>query len=170
MSPELIATIERHTEDDITFFRAHGQLTEERMELSGIPTLDDIGGKPRDQRVLHQQRAVLLTNPETIQRRLTYIHSGLPVQEAVSTAISRVNLTREQQRELQAASKIVQGVLTREKSRAKEKERKAALSKEDLAAEKTAAKAKANLKKEAKKTLVDEAFKKIENVSGIHMR
>ncbi len=67
------------TASDVEFFLQHGQLTEEQMTRSGIPIWDGDRNIPRDNGVLHHQRAVLLTHDATRERRQAYLNNGLPL-------------------------------------------------------------------------------------------
>lgn len=59
----------------VTVFLEKGMLTESDMDDAGIIKVEGRGRnkKAKDQRVIHQQRAVMLTDPETVSRQQAYL-------------------------------------------------------------------------------------------------
>lgn len=61
-------------EEMTAIFRQTGSLTEEQMDAAGIPSVRDFQRRqvPKDARLLHQQRAVVLTSPRGIAEYRAY--------------------------------------------------------------------------------------------------
>lgn len=78
-------------------------LKEAQYEESGIPTLDDPDDEPRDERALQNERAVLLSHPKTVERRLQQVNSSLPL----GNALMAPELSKQERKELQDAVKAV---------------------------------------------------------------
>ena len=144
-------------EIDEEFFREHGQLTEEQMDLSGIPTIiDESSSVPRHERQLINQRAVLITHKDTILRQQEAINSGMPLGNAIVTL-----QTPQERREAKTAAK---NVAANEKKIAKalaEANRKASMTKEQLDAEKLEKKIATEAKKKEKAQKLNDSYKLI---------
>jgi hypothetical protein len=72
-------------------FLNDGQVTETQMDEAGIPSIrmDDRRTAPKDKRTQNQQRAVLLSNPASRQRRKDWLQSRKKKEELnVTVAIT----------------------------------------------------------------------------------
>jgi hypothetical protein len=59
--------------DDLTsIFREQGFITEQQLDEAGIISVEDSRSKPKDQRVPHQQRAMILNTRQNIERLQEY--------------------------------------------------------------------------------------------------
>lgn len=103
LDQEMRTHMSEHLAHDVPLFRAQGRLTEAQYEESGIPTLDDPDDKPRDERALQNERAVLLSHPKTVERRLQQVNSSLPL----GNALMAPELSKQERKELQDAAKAV---------------------------------------------------------------
>ena len=65
--------MENKVEEIANIYRTKGILTEEDMDAANIISIDlDHRSKPKDQRVLHQQRAVIMNSEECVRRFQAY--------------------------------------------------------------------------------------------------
>jgi len=71
------------TEVDVLYFKTHGNITEEQLDRSNISTIPDANSVPRDQRPLQNQRAVLISHPETLSRFVSYENHGLEIGNSI---------------------------------------------------------------------------------------
>ena len=136
LTPDLLETMRAAQDGDVDFFLQHGQLTEEQMTRSGIPVFDAERGVPRDQSVLHHQRAVLLTHDATRDRRAEYINCGL---ELEPVAVDQT-MSKDEADQRKKDIKMLGTLQKRDQKKAQEAERIAGLTAEELAAEKEAKK------------------------------
>jgi hypothetical protein len=65
-------TMEAKLPDVKAFFRSNGYVTEQQMDDLGIASVNEEWAKPKDEKVLHQQRAVLINAAETISKYKLY--------------------------------------------------------------------------------------------------
>lgn len=136
LTTDLLETMRTAQDGDVDYFLQHGELTEEQMTLSGIPIFDAERGVPRDQAVLHHQRAVLLTHDETRDRRMEYLTGRLEL-EAVPVAH---NMSKEEEEQRKNDIKLVSRQQKLKRKKEQENERIAGLTEVELAAEKEAKK------------------------------
>jgi hypothetical protein len=54
-------------------FRTQGYITEKQLDDAGIMSVADGRSKPKDERVPHQQRAMILNSEENIKRLANYV-------------------------------------------------------------------------------------------------
>ena len=136
-----------HEDEDCKFFKIHGQLTEEKMDISGIPTIDQgTVSTPRDQRVLQNQRATLLTHPSTIARQQTTIGSS---SVGLGAAIMQIADAKERKVVRQYAKMVAKDEKSKQQKKLK-LEQKAAMTSDEIAAQKETKK-KAREEKKAQK-------------------
>jgi len=100
---ELRQRMNARLEHDLSLFREQGYLTEAQYEASGIPTNDDPDSKPRDERGLHNQRAMLLTHPKTVERRQLKLSNGVDLDDIMTAG----DMSKEELKELEAATKLI---------------------------------------------------------------
>ena len=125
------------TASDVEFFLEHGHLTEEQLDKSHIPhTSEDHTGAPRDEKALHNQRAALITHPNTIARYREYHNHGLPLANAI-TACSSAN----ERKALKAAAKRQARKRKAAEKKEAELKRKQSMSPEEISMEKEAKRA-----------------------------
>lgn len=148
LSLEELEEIKYHTDDDVQYFKQHGHLTEEQLDLGNIPTHEDDVRIPRDQRPLWNQRAALISHPETIARELDRINRGLPI----GTALQDCS-TPAERKELEKAIQIVKNDDKRIKKNEENRNKRALMTVE----EKTAQKALQAEKREEKRRKTEEA-------------
>ena len=84
LTPENINDLKKSIPDDEAYFRQHGELTEEQLDKSNIPTVyEESNTIPRNNRPLANQRAVLITHSETVARQQAYFNSSLDLGSAI---------------------------------------------------------------------------------------
>lgn len=132
MTREELENLHQRTDDAVDFFRAHGYLSEEQMDLSEIPDNDPDRNVPRDQGALHHQRATCLTHRETVDRREARANAGLPLGNLITDSSD----TNEEKKKKQRAIQLVARRRQKEERAAKEKERIAKMTPAELLLEK----------------------------------
>ena len=138
ISADDLENMKATTESDLMFFLINGYLSEEQLDKSNIPVFEDNGKVLRDQKQLSNQRAVLISHPQSRNRYTEYMNQGLPIGDVVLKASSG-----KEKKELKNAIKIVATVEKRKiraEKKVQETARIAALSVEErtkLQAEKT---------------------------------
>jgi hypothetical protein len=142
ITPDLIAKMRTTTEKDVRFFLANGFLTEEQLAISNIPT---IGNKQRDAMTLCNQRAVLISHPDTRQRQSAFLNKGLDL----GNAILECN-TKDAKKRHKAATQMVASAEKAAKKKEDEKRRREGLTAEERMAEKIAKKARSEANKAEK--------------------
>jgi len=151
LTPENINDLKKSIPDDEAYFRQHGELTEEQLDKSNIPTVyEESNTIPRNNRPLANQRAALITHPETVARQQAYFNSSLDLGSAILALP-----TAEEERKLAktAAKEVAKEVAKDEKrkiKKQKEIQRKASMTKEQLDEEKRLKKVAADEKKAEK--------------------
>jgi DNA polymerase III delta prime subunit len=133
------------TDEDVIFFREHGYLSEEKLKQSGVDTLDDENSVPRDARPLQNQRAVLISHPETRSRYIAYKNRGLPIGNLLVAHNTDLD-----QKTMRKAVKVVASVQNRQRKQQEEAVRKASLTAEQKRQEAAEKKAKTASKKREK--------------------
>jgi hypothetical protein len=70
-----VAVMREHFQHFVSVMREHGKITEAEMDAKGIPNYnnDDHDNKPKDQRALHKQRAVVMNAQETVAQFIDYV-------------------------------------------------------------------------------------------------
>lgn len=134
LTPEVLKTLRAAEDANVEYFLEHGYLSEEQMTLTGIPICDGERGIPRDQAVLHHQRAVLLTHDATRERHQEYVNRGLPLGDTIATAA----MPKEQKAQAQKDIKLVARVTASEKKKEDNRLRKEQQTEEEKAEEKEA--------------------------------
>jgi hypothetical protein len=138
-----------NTDRDVALFRTQGYLTEEQLDASNIPAIDD---RQRDTMPIHNQRAVLITNPNVRSRHLHQQNRGLPLGSSIVDAPTKSAKTQ-----LKKAAALVSREQNAEAKRTAESQRKAQLSIEELEAEKAAKKQKTKERQAEKAAALAEA-------------
>jgi hypothetical protein len=116
--PTQMNVMREKTDDCVSYFMQHGQLTEEFMDSKGICSLNNTNNStrpPHDLRPIHQQRAVLLTNTNTISRYHASINSGL----SLGAGIANIQSSKAKNE----AKKLAKSIQT-EKAKLKREEQK----------------------------------------------
>lgn len=153
ITPALMATMLEATDACVAYFLEHGHVSEEQMTQSGIPIFDADRGVPRDQAVLHHQRAVLLTHAATRERRENYVNCDLPLGNLITDAAQ----PKEDRTQNKKDAKLIGNLAKREAKKEEEKKRVAGLTADEKAAEKQEKAERAAAKREAKIVEVAEA-------------
>ena len=113
------------TATDVALFKEHGQLTEEQLDNSKIATIPNDKAIPRDQRPLQNQRAVLVSHKETLERFVTYENRGLEIGQAILQTASG-----KERKEYRVARNIVAKHQNREKKKKENQEKNSQLTPE----------------------------------------
>jgi len=104
------------TEVDVLYFKTHGNITEEQLDRSNISTIPDANSVPRDQRPLQNQRAVLISHPETLSRFVSYENHGLEIGNSIlQTASGR------ERKDYRKARILLRNMITKKRKREKPK-------------------------------------------------
>jgi hypothetical protein len=130
---ELRKRMEARLEGDLILFRQQGYLTEEQYEDSGIDTLDVPDGKPRDERAIQNQRALLINHPATVKRRRDVITDDPQLQQILMSG----KLERKRKQELIGAMKILKAEETKKRKKEERDAKRQAMSPGELAKKKT---------------------------------
>ncbi len=141
------------TEIDVQCFLENGYLNENDLTASGV----SYDGS-RDEKPLQNQRAVLLTNPKTLQRYQNKVNCGLPLNNIITS-----NTDKMARKKLKRAAQIVAAHVKRVDKKENEKKRKESMSVEDLQREKDENK----VKRQLKKAKYDEELKSAQSLLSI---
>lgn len=128
---ELRDVMNSRLENDLPLFREQGYLTEAQYAASGIPTNDDPTGKPRDERGLHNQRAMLLTHPKTVERRQLKLSNGLDLDNIMTAQ----DLSKKDLKDLEAATRLIANDEKGKSKKRTEKDRRESLTEQEKEAE-----------------------------------
>jgi hypothetical protein len=130
----------------VDFFRRTGILTEDQMDAANILSVNDeaSNGRPKDDRPLHQQRAVIMNGSDCIAQYRSYINyrDGEPARRALAAeAREEARLVRERKaeevrgrKEVKDAEKLRRANLTPAEVKAENKLKRAATKAAKLAA------------------------------------
>jgi hypothetical protein len=88
-----------------TIFRKQGYITEEQLDDANIMSIDDGRSKPKDERVPHQQRAMILNTKENITRLAQY-----QVPEAILPVNRRIYEENAKQRKKREAKELTESI------------------------------------------------------------
>ncbi len=124
-------TMNTRLERDLRLFREQGYLTEEQYEASGIPTNDDQTGMLRDQKGMHNQRAMLLTHPATVERRQLKLSNGVDLGDIMTAQ----DLSKDEAKVLADATKLVARENNKQSRKRREQERREGQTEEQRKAE-----------------------------------
>lgn len=156
---ELRQTMNSRLEHDLALFREQGYLTEEQYEASGIPTNDDQTGMLRDAKGLHNQRAMLLNHPKTVQRRQLKLSNGVDLDDIMTAE----DLSKEERIQLQAATKLIAADVKAQNKKRGEQERREGLTEEEKKADRLSKKQKTEINRQNKAANLQQAHELVEN-------
>jgi len=159
VSPQILEIMRNATPGDVAFFLQHGHLTEAQMTKSGIPIYDEERSTPRDESVLHHQRAVLITHDATRERRQDYINCGLNL----GSAITASNKPKAEKFQLKKDAKLISTLQKREQKKEAEDFRKGNMTEQELEQEKAEKAAKRQQNKIDRERKVKEARERLQD-------
>lgn len=133
------------------------------MDESGVPAVDTNRNVPRDQGPLYHQRAVLLTHQGTLLRQQDYLNNGLPLGNIVMNA----NASKDEQKQLRTAVKLLGAIQKRKKKAEEDKLRKASMNPEEIAEEKRQKAIALEERKNKRKAAAEEAKRLVAKFGGI---
>jgi hypothetical protein len=100
----------------VEIFKATGELTEEAMDAAGIFRLPVDMGKPKNERVLHRQRAVLMNSDECIQRfKLYKANKEANKQKAANRRAAKAAMTETEKAAMQDTKRLERNRKQRER-------------------------------------------------------
>lgn len=138
------------SETDVEIFKVNGQLTEKELDDSNVPTIES---KIRDQLMIQNQRATLITNPKTCERHINRVNHGMPIGNAIIDCDDKVE-KKKMDEAMRRISKA-QGNIAKKDA---EKARKAAMTEEEKRQEKEDKKRKREEKKAADEAQLQQAY------------
>jgi hypothetical protein len=130
---EVMRELEDASELDLVYFREHGHITDEKLLQSHQALIEPTDAKPRDQRPLSNQRAILINHQEIIAEYLTRQNHGEDIGDALL-----IETDPNKRRDLKAALKIVESKKKSQEKKDRERKRKELMTPQQLADEKDA--------------------------------
>jgi hypothetical protein len=155
---DIMAELTQASESDLLYFQQHGYITDERLAKSHVALIESTASKPRDQRPLSNQRAIILNHAEDVSEYLSRQIRGEDVGEALLNENDPAN-----RKELKAALKLAETKKKQEEKKELEKKRKQTMTPEELAAEKAAKKQATETRKKARADKEQAAFAIVES-------
>jgi len=134
-------------------------LTEAQYEASRIPTNDDQTGMLRDEKGLHNQRAMLLTHPATVERRQLKLSNGIDLGDIMTAQ----DLSKDEAKVLADATKLIARENKNQSKKTQEKERHEGLTEEETAQERESNKQKRKENSKRKAEDLQQAHSIVEN-------
>ena len=119
ITPQLMTTLLNATNAHVEYFLQHGHLTEATMTEAAIPVFDPDRETPRDESVLHHERAVVLTHGATRERRQNRLNSGVQLRDLISGG----QLAKADSKQLKQDAKVIQTLKRQEEKKKREKDR-----------------------------------------------
>lgn len=124
--------------DMVQIFRTTGNLTEEQMDAAGIVSVNDMASnaRPKDDRPLHQQRAVIMNAEDCIAKYRSYVNYRAAEPERRAVAMQQRQAAKEvrekkaeevkARKDLKDAEKLRRANLSAEEKKAEDKLKRAA--------------------------------------------